>query len=147
MKSITPLQNSWMIRILIILAGIQNHSTRKKVSILWPKETSLCMIVFYLVDGRQRVFIQSLVMFSLLCQMTQDVERLQGSVFIRCPVKYTALFLQPLVIPRLGLRSFSCLLSVFQFITQGSSRIQNFRHILAEYLLKSHQAFLGIIEN
>ena len=52
---------------------LESQCQTKQMSLLWPKETSLCMLLFYLVAERQRVFIQSSVMVSLLCQMIWNV--------------------------------------------------------------------------
>ena len=55
---------------------LQFHCQKTNLSILWKRVTSLCKITYFVVGGRQKFCILSLVIFSLPYIMTWYVETL-----------------------------------------------------------------------
>ena len=79
------------------------------MSMLWSNETSLCMLLFSIVDRRQTSFMKYSVMFLVIFQMTRGVERIYLTGFLSCPVRITVVLIQPLMISELSLKRLSWL--------------------------------------
>ena len=72
----THLAISWKIPSLMNWANSYSPIFRKiMLSILWPRVTFLCMLSYFNVGGRQKLFILYLVIFSIPYLLTWDVER------------------------------------------------------------------------
>ena len=126
MNKISLMDISLVIRNSTSSPSIYNPISRGKIMpMLWLRQTNLCTLLFYVMDGRKRVYIPSSAMFSHLCQMSWDEEKIYLTGFIGYPMRSTAVFLPPLMIYKLSNRWFICLWIVFLFTTLVSGTKQN----------------------
>ena len=93
----THLAISWNIPSLMNWANSYSPIFRKIIlSILWPRVTFLCMLSYFNVGGRQKLFILYLVIFSIPYLLTWDVERVLPTGSSRNQMILMGVYLQAL---------------------------------------------------